>query len=273
MSVFLANLCIGGLNVQIESSDKSLIKLINTEYNNFLSSSQKNHFIIVLSQRKLSRIEDDIIVSREEDGYFIKGEGFDGFIDIKRNIALVNIIIDEHVFNLFLRIFYSVVLTFYDGFFIHSAGLQKGNSSYVLAGHSSSGKTTAARLADREFRILSDELVIVRKMKGIFTTFATPFPGEFAGSIENSQAKLKGLFFLNKNLIMPYAAKSRLETMVALLENVFFFCSDLESNRLIFNICYELTNNIRGYDINILYYSDFGRIIYEITEENVCPQA
>jgi len=273
MRIFKTTLCIGGISILLESSSKDFIKSIKSKYNNFLSFVEEdNYFKIVFSQGKFLKKDEGIIVKRDGSNYSIKGEGFCGYLDIKRKTALVNISFKENVFNLFLRIFYSLILPFYEGFLIHSAGLKKGDDSYILSGPSSSGKTTAARLADREFCILSDELVIIRKMWGVFTAFATPFPGEFTGCIKNDKAALKGLFFLNKNLIVPYAIKSRLETLVSLLENIFFFCPDSESNRLIFNICGEITNKIRGYDINILYYSDFGRIMYEITEENVCPQ-
>ena len=273
MSVFVAGLSIGGLNVKIESSDRRLIKLINREYSGFLSFLEETHFTIVLSSDGISRTEDEIIVARKENGYFIKGEGFGGFVDIERRIAVISIVVDKYVVNLFLRIFYSVILPFYNGFLIHSAGLKKDNGSYILAGHSSSGKTTAARLAEREFRILSDELVIVIRIHGIFTAFATPFPGEFTGYIENDKAALKGIFFLNKKLTSPYAIKDRIDSMTCLLENIFFFCSDSESNRIIFNICNELTSEFKSYDINILYHANFGRIIYEVTEENVCTQS
>ena len=273
MSAFGANLSIGNLNIRAESDDKRFIELINREYSGFLSFLGENHFTIVLSSGRISRAENDIIVVKKENGYFIKGEGFDGFVDMGRKIALVNIIIDKYVFNLFLRVFYSVILPFYNGFLVHSAGLKKEGSSYILAGRSSSGKTTAARLADGKFRILSDELVIVRRIHGIFTAFATPFPGEFTGYIENDRAALRGLFFLNKKLTVPYAIKSRIENMMCLLENIFFFCSDPESNRIVLNTCNELTGELKGYDINILYHPDFGRIIYEVTEENVCTQS
>src|SRR4051812_7654599 len=81
---------------------------------------------------------------------------------------------------------------------LHSCGLvDETGAGYLFIGQSGAGKTTTARLWEREpqVRILSDDRIIVRREAGAFWMHGTPWHGEGALALPE-RAQLKRIFFL-----------------------------------------------------------------------------
>lgn len=92
------------------------------------------------------------------------------------------------------------------GTIVHAAGTVINERGFLFPGQSGSGKTTIMkRLARGKGCLgLSDDRIIVRKMKDSFMIFGTPWPGD-AGLAVNKSAPVAGVFFLDKG------AENRLE--------------------------------------------------------------
>ncbi len=83
------------------------------------------------------------------------------------------------------------------GMLAHAAGMVHKGKAYLFAGASGAGKSTFSLLlaAARAGKMLSDERMIVREIKGKMIAFGTPWAGT-AGIARNGNAPLAGIFFL-----------------------------------------------------------------------------
>lgn len=87
------------------------------------------------------------------------------------------------------------------GIFMHAIGVRDINSHGLLfAGRSGAGKSTLARLwhAHSKGSVLNDDRIIVRKIKGKFLIYGSPWHGDFRDylSCRVGTAPLKKIFFI-----------------------------------------------------------------------------
>lgn len=83
---------------------------------------------------------------------------------------------------------------------LHACGVvDEGGAGFLFAGHSGDGKTTMARLwMDRPgVTVLSDDRIIVRRERGQFWMYGTPWHGE-ARLASNRRVPLTAVFFLER---------------------------------------------------------------------------
>lgn len=92
------------------------------------------------------------------------------------------------------------------GLLIHACGIGVNNKGYLFVGQSGKGKTTIAELSKKiGAKVLSDDRVIIRILKGRVYIFGTPWHGDFA-EISNDSFILKKMFFLThgkENKVVP----------------------------------------------------------------------
>jgi hypothetical protein len=90
---------------------------------------------------------------------------------------------------------------------VHACGLVEAGNGYLFAGHSGAGKTTMARLWEREpgITVLSDDRIVLRQIDGRFWMYGTPWHGE-AGLAQSARAPLTQVFLLRHaamNAVLP----------------------------------------------------------------------
>lgn len=64
------------------------------------------------------------------------------------------------------------------GLLMHAAGVDDSGKGLLFVGHSGAGKTTLARLWEREAALLNDDRVVLREQGGRFWIHGTPWHGE-----------------------------------------------------------------------------------------------
>ncbi len=109
------------------------------------------------------------------------------------------------------------------GMLLHAAGVVIAGKAYLFAGVSGAGKSTFSQLlaAARAGRMLSDERVIVRSVRGGLTAFGTPWAGT-ANIASPASAPLAGIFFLKHGRcneierMDPAAAADRMLPMISI---------------------------------------------------------
>lgn len=84
------------------------------------------------------------------------------------------------------------------GFSLHAAGVVMEGAGLLFIGPSESGKSTTARLLEKDARILCDEYMIVREWPEGFKIHGTWSHGDFP-RVSAGEAPLKGIFFLEKS--------------------------------------------------------------------------
>lgn len=109
------------------------------------------------------------------------------------------------------------------GMLAHAAGIVIAGKAYLFAGVSGAGKSTFSLLlaAARAGRMLSDERVIVRAVRGGLTAFGTPWAGT-ANIASPASAPLAGIFLLKHGKanriesLEPVAAADRMLPMISI---------------------------------------------------------
>ena len=131
-----------------------------------------------------------------------------------------------------------------DGGIVHSAGVEYNGHGYIFPGRSGAGKSTISRqFAERKnFVLLSDDRLAIRKFDRTYFTYGTPWPGE--GDIAlNRRAPLSGIFFISHgsdNTIEEIGVQESLERILPLVSIPWYdpsamadslsFCEDLISH-------------------------------------------
>jgi len=83
------------------------------------------------------------------------------------------------------------------GFMAHGLGIEDQGKGIAFLGGTGTGKSTMAKLwgGQKRVNVLSDEHIIVRKSKGQYWLYGTPWPG-MAGTLSSEKAPLHHLFFI-----------------------------------------------------------------------------
>lgn len=143
----------------------------------------------------------------------------------------------------FLRVFLSHVLAREGGLLVHGAGFSGAHGASIFCGPSGSGKSTLAKRLPCE-KLLSDEIVLLRKTQGGWRVHGTPFAGEVPFS-SNAHGPLTGLYFLNKS---PAWSKSSLLPEAALpkfLRCVLAFSQDPSTYKRLLDLGGDLVQTVR----------------------------
>jgi hypothetical protein len=137
------------------------------------------------------------------------------------------------------------------GALIHAAGADFRNKGLIFPGKSGAGKSTLARqfMKRHQWKLLSDDRMVVRGGYDRFQAYGTPWPGE-AGVAENLNAPVSGIFFLKQdstNQVRELTKKEAYEKILPVVsipwydKNVFpeimGFCEDMVTH----NPCYEFS--------------------------------
>ncbi len=82
------------------------------------------------------------------------------------------------------------------GLMIHACGVDQRGNGYLFAGKSDQGKSTMAKLWKDTGVVLNDECVVVRRNRGRFWLYGTPWSGEH-GNPSLGGVPLAAIFFLS----------------------------------------------------------------------------
>lgn len=142
------------------------------------------------------------------------------------------------------------ILSNKEGALFHAAGLNLNGKGYIFPGRSGAGKSTLSRQFSgaKNSVMLSDDRVIVRKIKDSFRVFGTPWPGE-EGIAENKSAQLSGIFFISpgtKNMAKDLKPVEALKRLMPVTSIPWF---DKDVMPQILNFCEELVSNVPAYEL------------------------
>jgi len=138
-----------------------------------------------------------------------------------------------------------------EGVILHAAGAFHEGCGALFLGRSRAGKSTVSRqLQTRdEFRMVSDDRIIVRKLATGHTAFGTPWPGE-AKIARNESAPLAALFFLHKateNRVARVTPRLAFERLLPVASIPWF---DPEVFPSVLEYLDRLTNEIPAFDLH-----------------------
>ena len=245
---------IGGIPILLRSGDAKFRAMLEQRYAGFLNPSAQpaNEFTIYLNPPPTKIPDADAQVFRNDSVWRIERGDFRAEWDAEACRGYVQQSANPYAIDTVLRITHSLVLAGKSGFLLHAASASRNGCAFLFAGASGAGKTTLARLAPQDAKVLTDEVSYVRRQKDGYFAFGTPFAGELAKVGENIRAPIAALFLLAKgprNRIEPVA---RTDAARALLSNILFFAEDPEFVKLVFHSACEFVGLVPVYRLTFV---------------------
>lgn len=248
------NIC--NIKSKIElSSNNFFSRIIRKRYQPFLVPLNDESVNISLSLKTVSNqfnntLDNETLVWRFNDGWGIKGSGFDCKI-FRQNGGFVGSGLSRssiYTFDSLLRVLWTQLLLLRNGFLVHACGVCNGSESYLFPGKSGTGKTTLARKSPLT-NVLSDELVGVQVQNKKSMLMGTPFWGEFRqGGLPVTQ-KIQGIYFLERGDFLRIVKISPQIAMTKLLQCTLFFSNEPAGIKRLLKLIVDCISNTPSYKI------------------------
>ncbi len=133
---------------------------------------------------------------------------------------------------------------------IHSCAADFNGKGYLFPGRSGAGKSTISRIfQSRDRAVLSDDRIIVRKIRDSFMCFGTPWAGD-AEMAENRSLPLHGIFFIlhgNEDRAEEIAPKEAFERLMPVTSIPWY---DEKVMPDLLSFCEDLVMNVPAYDLH-----------------------
>lgn len=277
------NIEIAGVNFSTICRDKVILKKSSLNYNSFIKKEQKHSDIDINISLELNNMPDigrltEIFNSgeswsmfRDANDYFVvlnpptldKKPIWIARIDnqVKKvNVYLNGVLSDKNanevaVINPISYPLDQILLMYFlaqrEGALIHAAGTEFNGKGYIFAGKSGAGKSTLTKqlYCINDFFLLSDDRMVVRKIKNTFKAFGTPWPGE-EGIAVNKSVELSGIFFISQasyNRIEEINYQKALEKLLPVVSIPWY---DRDALTKILDFCGDLISHIPAYEFH-----------------------
>ena len=241
-----ATIAIGRVAVGIRATDAGFLGMLEQRYAGFIDRSAVPHyaFDVCLTPPDDEEADAELRVIRHGHRWQLERGDFRADWDPLLRCGRILQSPNPYSIDTVLRIVHTLVLAGEGGFLMHAASALRNGRAFLFAGASGAGKTTIARLAPRDVRLLTDEISYVRVEDGGFHACGTPFAGEIARSGENLRAPLAAIYLLaqgpeNRIDEIPLAEPAR-----ALLTNILFFAEDRELVQSVFRSALDCAERI-----------------------------
>lgn len=264
---FLLN--IAGIVCEIQPTTAAYRTAMLTRYADFIVEDadeiamrltiQRTEALSLLPQTRGTTWQTDI--ERQGDKLHVTSYHERGTIDLANRTATLELAPHVRIEN-FLRIIYAWLCLDNDGLLVHAAGIIRDGQGFVFFGPSGSGKSTTAKLSAGSADILSDDLVIVRKLDGRFHLFGVPFRGEMAEAGRlNRQAPLVGLYRLRQASAHRIQSLSLAQAVAELSIVVPFVVKTKEANRQLMHVSAELAQTVGVQQLQFRKNPEFWQVI------------
>jgi len=209
------------------------------------------------SRPKVSRLGRKILFQRSDLAGWIDVEARQGKSVLRKNM-------EPFAIESFLRICYSFLAVEHDGLLLHSAGMVRSGNGYIFPGISGTGKSTIASLATDTEIVLSDEMVVVRKVRENYLVYSTPFYGTNGSTDLNSSAPLKAVFLPVKDDKVYVRETRHSQALTKLLASVLFFGQEPTLNQRLMDIGADVIAQIPFYEMHFRRDTSFWEHIDEL---------
>lgn len=149
------------------------------------------------------------------------------------------------------QVIYINILPLYKAILLHACGIKENGKAYLFSGFSGAGKSTMAKqwLGLEGIKVLNDDRIIVRELRGVFYAYGTPWHGELS-KCEPERGRLRALFIIRHGKDNNLRPLSLSEATSGIITRSFLPFWDKEGmekaidviERLVRKVpCYELT--------------------------------
>ena len=197
-----------GLRIRLMGLPDAALEASRMQYRDFVSADEPAHVVSVRRGADLYLpIPEDKYMNLESravpEGTLIVSHHFAALRSDREGVLLVSLweradSVLGAVEN-YIRILVAEFAVKQESVVLHSAGVVRDGEAYVFFGHSGAGKSTVAELS-APLPVLSDDLVLLRKLPEGWSACSTPFAGSYP---QNKKAAgsfpIAGLYLLRKS--------------------------------------------------------------------------
>jgi hypothetical protein len=236
---------IGGLPVQVNTSDAQFLEILRQRYGGFIDNAAQPVFeleVEIAGSAQLPGAADpdaDLTVHFENGRWILERGDFHAELEPALRRGRTRQAATPYAIDAALRVLHSLLLAHQGGLLVHASSVVRNGRAFLFAGVSGAGKTTISRLAPSDATLLTDEISYER-----YFAYGTPFAGELARPGENVRAPLAAIYLLGQGPQNRFTAVSQADAMRELLACVLFFAHDAELVDRVFDSVYDLVRTV-----------------------------
>ncbi len=237
---------IGGLPIRLRADDSNFIDQAKKRYAGFISprTEARFEFDVELASPGNIPIDEDASVEWDSGRWLLQRGDFRAEWNPTSARGVIRQTANPYSLDSVLRIVHTLLLAREGGFLLHASSAIRNGRAFLFSGVSGAGKTTMARLAPPDARLLTDEIsYITRNAKG-YQAFGTPFAGDLGRAGENVQAPVEVLYLLAQGPENSIESLGTAEAVRRLLENILFFAKDPELVQQVFQSACEFVARV-----------------------------
>jgi hypothetical protein len=151
------------------------------------------------------------------------------------------------------ELIYINVLPSYDGVIIHSCGAGDKKGGYLFVGVSGAGKSTISKVLMKgtDWKVLSDDRIILRKMEDGIRMFGTPWHGE-VDVCENMGIPLRRIYYLKKAPQNGAVRWSPVQAATHLIARSFPPFWDADGMDRVTSLCIDIATQVPCYELSFV---------------------
>jgi hypothetical protein len=236
---------IGGVPISLKGGDPQFCELIEQRYADFINPEAEPQFEFEFELgAPATPSDEDAHVFRSGSVWFLRRGDFRATWDPGLRRGRVRQSANPYSLDSVLRIAHSLVLADEGGFLVHASSAIRNGRAFLFSGVSGAGKTTMARLAPPDVKVLTDEISYVRRCDNGYRAYGTPFAGELARPGENLSAPIDTFFLLEKGPENRIERVTQNDAIRALMRHILFFAHDRELVRNVFDAAMQFLETV-----------------------------
>ncbi len=240
---------IGSLPLRLFSKDVELLEFARRRYRGF--TGKRNNCFSITIDREAAETNGSHDFACDFEGARITADSKATYFSGVRH---------EYALDSLLRMFLSWALLPQEGFLLHAATVVRNGKAFVFVGRSGAGKSTVASLSPQG-SVLTDEISLLKRVKGEWRAFGTPFWGEFRAEGSNSSAPLAGIYRLVQSPDNQIELLRPIQLLKSLLPCVLFFSSEPGDHHRLLQILGAASQEISGYNLQFQKNRSFWEVL------------
>jgi hypothetical protein len=219
---------VGDVPVCLNTTDSSLVELIERRFSRFLSPSAQPafHFDITVVANGVLDPDADLRVTGTNGQWTLQRGDFTAHLDARARRGWIRQTLNPYAIDSVLRIVHTLILSTEGGFLLHASSAVRDGRAFLFTGPSGAGKTTIVGLAPGDVTVLTDEISYIRRTDRGYLAFGTPFAGDRQEAGEPVSAPVAALFRLEQGRDNQQERLVAPEAVRTLMRNILFFAID-----------------------------------------------